>query len=627
MPRLIGKAIDNSFNDIIINDEILFANFEITENEQGSPFDPTDNTLDINSNGTNLLRLTQTGDLTLSGTSADLIVGGDLTVNGDTTFLNTTNLEVEDPLTFIASANVADTLDTGYYAKYNDGTDRFTGIFRDATDGAYRVFDNLTVIPTTTVATGDGSYNELFTILANGDVGIGDTTPSFPLDVVGDIRTTTAYNIGANEVLSGTTLGSLVVNSSLTNVGTLTSLTMGGDIAMGTNDITGATSITATNLTGTLQTAAQGNVTSLGTLTSLTMGGDIAMGTNDITGATNITATNLTGTLQTAAQPNITSASLTANSGNLTNTGTLIVTDDLTVDTNTLFVDASLDRVGVGTVTPLYPLHVEKDEEVVAHFRRTTVGGVFIDMSDSVLLNTQSRMRIGFDTNDVPTNNIPACQVLADEAAGNLLLSSRTDLASGIKFYTNVGTAAVERMSISSAGDLIVDTDTLFVDISTDRVGINTSTPATPLDVFFDGNVTVAHFLTNAVAGASVIKVENNTGVVATFGANGGGLAAGGDTIAYIGTSSNHDVAFFANNNNTTTIQASTGHLAIGNGAPALHAQLDLKLASGALLLPRLTTVQRSALTAINGMMLYNSTNNEFEFYENGSWVSGSGLA
>ena len=47
-------------------------------------------------------------------------------------------------------------------------------------------------------------------------------------------------------------------------------------------------SLTATSITGTLQTAAQPNITSIGTLTSLT-------------------ATSITGTLQTAAQPNITS--------------------------------------------------------------------------------------------------------------------------------------------------------------------------------------------------------------------------------------------------------------------------------------------------------------------------------
>ena len=43
---------------------------------------------------------------------------------------------------------------------------------------------------------------------------------------------------------------------------------------------------------------------------------------------------------------------------------------------------------------------------------------------------------------------------------------------------------------------------------------------------------------------------------------------------------------------------------------------------TGALLLSRMTTTQRDALTAVNGMLIYNSTTNAFNFYENGSWVT-----
>ena len=34
------------------------------------------------------------------------------------------------------------------------------------------------------------------------------------------------------------------------------------------------------------------------------------------------------------------------------------------------------------------------------------------------------------------------------------------------------------------------------------------------------------------------------------------------------------------------------------------------------------TTTQRDALTAANGMVIYNSTDNKFQGYENGAWAN-----
>jgi hypothetical protein len=40
------------------------------------------------------------------------------------------------------------------------------------------------------------------------------------------------------------------------------------------------------------------------------------------------------------------------------------------------------------------------------------------------------------------------------------------------------------------------------------------------------------------------------------------------------------------------------------------------------LVMASFTTTQRGALTAANGMMIYNTTTNQFEGYENGAWIS-----
>ena len=80
--------------------------------------------------------------------------------------------------------------------------------------------------------------------------------------------------------LTGTTLASNVVTSSLTTVGTLTNLTVTNTIVGSVNgNAATATSATSATTAGTVTTAAQPTITSVGTLTSLTTSGVIT-GTN-----------------------------------------------------------------------------------------------------------------------------------------------------------------------------------------------------------------------------------------------------------------------------------------------------------------------------------------------------------
>ena len=67
---------------------------------------------------------------------------------------------------------------------------------------------------------------------------------------------------------------------------------------------------------------------------------------------------------------------------------------------------------------------------------------------------------------------------------------------------------------------------------------------------------------------------------------------------------------------------SSENHVGIGTLNPAVSAVLDLTSTDGALLVPRMTSTERDALTAINGMILYNSTTGAFNFYEGGAWVT-----
>jgi len=90
-----------------------------------------------------------------------------------------------------------------------------------------------------------------------------------------------------------------------------------------------------------------------------------------------------------------------------TTTGTF--SGDLTVDTNTLYVDSANNRVGVGTVSPAYDLHIHQNDSgnALIHFTNTGTGStgtdgftVGIDASEQGFVYMREAKPILFATNN-----------------------------------------------------------------------------------------------------------------------------------------------------------------------------------------------------------------------------------
>lgn len=113
----------------------------------------------------------------------DMTVNGNLTVNGVLTTIDTVNLVVEDPMFKVAknnnvANNAGDAVDIGFYGVYaNTTADMFTGLFRDASDGKYRLFKDLTAEPTATVDITAVSYKTatLISYLESGALSTNTT--------------------------------------------------------------------------------------------------------------------------------------------------------------------------------------------------------------------------------------------------------------------------------------------------------------------------------------------------------------------------------------------------------------------------------------------------------------------
>jgi hypothetical protein len=111
-------------------------------------------------NGGSTLTVNSTGVHVNSALSiTDLSLSGNLTVLGTLSTIDTTNLIVEDSLIELANGNgTTDILDIGIFGQYGSTGTKFTGLFRDATDGVYKLFTGSQTEPTTTVDTAAAGY-------------------------------------------------------------------------------------------------------------------------------------------------------------------------------------------------------------------------------------------------------------------------------------------------------------------------------------------------------------------------------------------------------------------------------------------------------------------------------------
>ena len=197
-------------------------NLSVTEIQMNVPVVMNDN-LTVNN-------ISVTGNATIGGNTTiggNATVEGDLTVNGSLVALHTDNLIIEDPLIKQAIGNTGDSVDIGNYGVYNDGTTKFAGLFRDASDGVFKFFSGVTLEPTTTIDTsitssgfnsadimvgaitsgnitanaiiGTDLFINVTSLTANsqtGYVGIGTTTPSQLLEINGGNALISGINWG-----------------------------------------------------------------------------------------------------------------------------------------------------------------------------------------------------------------------------------------------------------------------------------------------------------------------------------------------------------------------------------------------------------------------------------------------
>ncbi len=90
-------------------------------------------------------------------------------------------------------------------------------------------------------------------------------------------------------------------------------------------------------------------------------------------------------------------------------------------------------------------------------------------------------------------------------------------------------------------------------------------------------------------------------------------------TGSFIGSQSNHPLTFVTNATTKATLTLG-GQFVLGLGAAATSASMELQSTTGAFIPNKLTTAQRDALTAVAGMVIFNTTTNKHQGYNGTTW-------
>ena len=180
--------------------------------------------------------------------------------------------------------------------------------------------------------------------------------------------------------------------------------------------------------------------------------------------------------------------------------------------------------------------------------------------------------------------------------------------------------------TLIATGDLTVDTNTLYVDSTNNRVGIGTTSPSVQFEVTGTAKLsdttdsssssTGTLLVSGGVGIAKKLYVGTDAHIVGTLNADGGSLATNQTTFNLVNsTATTLNIGGAAT---TISIGANTGTLTFRNAGIIHNSTSYLKLPVG-------TSGQRPGSPS-EGMVRYNSEISSFEGYASGAWSSLGGV-
>ncbi len=463
-----------------------------------------------------------------------------------------------------------------------------------------------------------GHYSSatILNILSNGKVGIGNTNPSYTLDVTGSINASTSLYLSGTQItasateintVAGVTAGTITASKHIVvdankDISGFRNITVTGTIS-------GVTTLTATSLAGTLTTAAQTNITSVGTLSSLTLAGALSgittLGASGIVTLSNATASSsvttgalvvtggvgVSGTLNASTVQmgtlniggtNVTASAIELNYNDITTIGTAEASKTLVLDSSKNI--SGLNKLSISSTTQdqLNITNSSTSGNCNIKFNSDTKSwelgsrGSASSPANAFYLydNTAGAMRLYVDTNgnlgvgNTATSLAGRIDMGATSSDRSLLIYNNTTSAYGfgannslLKIYsgTTTGIAFYTGATSSSVG-----TERMRID--SNGVGIGT-TPSSTYELNVAGSIYTTAITSGDIASSGVVSSTYSIPFRSTYSSCTAEVQNNGSGI-YIGPTTSHFISLQTGNSSRLFINTS-GYVGIGNTSPS----------------------------------------------------------
>jgi hypothetical protein len=182
----------------------------------------------------------------------------------------------------------------------------------------------------------------------------------------------------------------------------------------------------------------------------------------------------------------------------------------------------------------------------------------------------------------------------------------------------NGGTAANDDLTLQGTTNATRTTSYVLLQPNGGFTGIGTSTPALPLHLVASNNSAGMFRAQNtATGGYTGFELYGDAGTqLAGFG-TGNSSASFYPGEMYLGTNTAKAVRIYTTSaSNVRMSILATGEVGIGTTTPSVKSVLDLTSTTKGFLPPRMTTVERDAITSVPaGLMIYNTTTNKLNVF------------